>query len=83
MRRPRFEEVCIHPFYLKKKKLCIHPDDRIFFFEHPAFFDKSFFSSDKVFKPFQLGMIYGYEVFVQDDMQIMLLSMNGGKSVED
>lgn len=74
---------CRRPYFLKGEKLFVHPDDAPNFWNDLQFVSIACFPYDHEIVPNLIGRIFGIDIFIQDDMQILLLAMNGGKSVED
>jgi len=82
MKESDFGEYCRHPFHLKGEEVYIHPDDALAFMKNPIFISVFYFSPTKGIKPMQLGYLWGYDVMLQDDIQILLLAIMEGKRNE-
>jgi len=85
---PRIDEFlckCKYPYLIKHKNLYLHPEDYNGFHRLVHFLPAS--EAAKVFPDHMLpkgikGFLLGYSVFIQDDITIIMLAMNGGKSIK-
>lgn len=84
---PRVEKFlnrCIYPFVKRGRILFIHPDDIIIFAKTIYFLEGAQIAKvfpKKMYRENLGGLFMGHSIYLQDDMQILLLAMNGGKSV--
>lgn len=81
MNEPNFETYCRHPFHLKGKEVYIHPEDVLAFRHNPVFISVIYFGVRERIKNMQLGRLWGYDVMLQDDMQILLHAIMKNKRV--
>jgi len=68
------------PYFCNKKQIWIHPEDADRFLKYPAFIPvtnvRHWFP---LTPPRAWGMLYGYELFIQDDLQVLILSLKKGR----
>lgn len=69
------------PFYLKGKKVFLHPKDIDIIFKVAPFIPESNIPAPHPVG--RIGMLYGFELYEQDDIQILLLAMRGKKNEKE
>lgn len=77
------ERKCRYPYYLKGENLYVHPEDAPEFWNDLQFISVACFPYLHEIHPNQIGRILNLNLYIQDDLQILLLAMNGGISIED
>jgi len=78
--RIKIERRCMKPYYLKNDRLYIHPDDMDNFVHSLEFVSIACFPTTEVINEMQIGRMYGTDIFIQDDMQIILLAIKGTRN---
>lgn len=73
------ERKCLYPFFVKGKNVYVHPNDAPEFWNDLRFISVARYRGTP--KQREIGRIFGYSIFVQDDIQILLLAMKGDKSL--
>lgn len=71
---------CKYPFWIKENKILVHPVDASRFLQEPSFVSVVNFPYTHEIAIGQIGRIYGYDIIIQDDIQILLLAMRGKRN---
>lgn len=76
---------CKYPWYLREgtKELYLHPTDLWKFQFEPGFVGEWAIPDDHIHPIGRFGMMYGYGLFRQDDIQILLLAILEGEKNEN